>query len=154
MLLFAALFGAMQLALIVSRAPVTTWLAAAPSGWVLARLVPGDQVTVNGSEVRSARVRLNILRGCEGTEAFFLLAAGMLAFPGRWRAKAFGLAVGLPLVFALNQVRIVALYFTVRDFPRQFALMHGYVAPTVLVACVAVVFWLWTSRSAPAHAAA
>src|SRR5262249_31648104 len=130
------------------RAPLPRWLAAEPSGWLLARLVPEDGVTVSGNEVRSARVRLNILRGCEGTEVFFLFLAGVLAFPGRPRAKALGLAVGLRVVFARNQVRIAALYFTVRDFPEQFALVHGYVAPPALVACVGVMFWLWTARAA------
>jgi exosortase family protein XrtM len=143
--LFALLFGALQLALVKTRAPVADWLVAAPAGWALARALPDDRVAVHANEVRSARVRLNILPGCEGTELFFLLIAGVLAFPAPWRAKLVGLALGLPLVFALNVVRVAALYVTVRDFPAQFELVHGYVAPTAFVALLGVFFLAWTA---------
>jgi len=145
--LFALLFGALQLALVKTRAPVADWLVAAPAGWALARALPEDRVAVRANEVYSARVRLNVLPGCEGTELFFLLIAGVLAFPASWRAKLAGLALGLPLVFALNVLRVGALYVTVRDFPEQFELVHGYVAPTAFVALLGVFFWGWTARA-------
>jgi exosortase family protein XrtM len=93
-------------------------------------------------------VRLNILPGCEGTELFFLLIAGVIAFPATWRAKLAGLALGLPLVFALNVVRVAGLYVTVRDFPAQFELVHGYVAPTAFVALLGVFFLVWSAHAA------
>jgi len=147
-LLFAALFGSLQLALVRTQAPVADWLVAAPTGWALAHALPDDRVAVKAHEVHSARVRLNILPGCEGTELFFLLIAGVLAFPASWRAKLAGLALGLPLVFTLNVVRVAALYVTVRDFPAQFELMHGYVAPTAFVALLGVFFLVWTAHTA------
>jgi exosortase family protein XrtM len=147
--LFAVLFGALQLALVRTRAPVADWLVAAPAGWALARALPADRVTVHANEIRSARVRLDILPGCEGTELFFLLIAGVLAFPAPLRAKLAGLAVGLPLVIALNVLRVAALYVTVRDFPTQFELVHGYVAPTAFVALLGVFFLGWTALAAP-----
>lgn len=151
--LFALLFGALQLALVRTQAPVADWLVAAPAGWALAHVLPGDRVAVHANEVRSVRVRLNILPGCEGTELFFLLIAGVLAFPASWSAKVAGLALGLPLVFALNVVRVAALYVTVRDFPAQFELVHAYVAPTAFVALLGVFFWWWTAH-VPRHQAA
>jgi exosortase family protein XrtM len=147
-LLFALLFGALELALVKTRAPIADWLVAAPAGWTLGRLAPGDAVTVAANQVQSTRVRLSILPGCEGTEAFCLLIAGVLAFPALWSAKLWGLAIGMPLTFALNQARVVGLYFVVRDVPAQFDLVHGYVAPTALVACLGAFFWLWTATAA------
>ena len=144
--LFALIFGVLQLALVKTRAPVADWLVAAPAAWALARALPEDRVTVHANELHSARVRLKILPGCEGTELFFLLLAGVLAFPAPWRAKLAGLALGLPLVFALNVVRVATLYVTVRDFPVRFELVHGYVAPTAFVALLGVFFWCWTAR--------
>jgi exosortase family protein XrtM len=146
-LLFALLFGALEAALVTTHAPIADWLVAAPAGWTLAKILPGDSVTAVANEVRSARVRLSILPGCEGTEVFCLLLAGVLAFPALWAAKAWGLALGLPLAFALNQLRVLALYLTVRDFPAQFELVHGYMAPTALVAGLGAFFWLWTAKA-------
>jgi exosortase family protein XrtM len=145
--LFALLFGALQLALVKSRAPVADWLVAAPAGWALAHALPQDRVAVHANQIYSARVRLNVLPGCEGTELFFLLIAGVLAFPVPWRTRLVGLVLGLPLVFALNVVRVATLYVTVRDFPAQFELVHGYVAPTAFVALLGVFFWAWTARA-------
>lgn len=153
-LLFALLFGVLQLALVKTRAPVADWLVAAPAGWVLARALPEDSVAVHANEVYSTRVRLNVLPGCEGTELFFLLIAGVLAFPARWRPKVAGLALGLPLVFALNVVRVAALYVTVRNFPAWFELVHAYLAPTAFVALLGVFFWGWTARAAARQALA
>jgi len=130
-----------------TQAPIADWLVAAPAGWVLARALPDDRVAVHANEVRSARVQLNILPGCEGTELFFLLIAGIVAFPAPWSARLVGLAIGLPLVFALNVVRVASLYITVRDFPTWFELVHGYIAPTAFVALLGLFFLVWTART-------
>jgi len=146
--LFALAFGTLQLALVSTRAPAAEWLVAAPAAWALAHALPSDHVTVHANKIYSARVQLNILPGCEGTELFFLLLAGVVAFPAPWRAKTVGLALGLPLALALNVARVALLYVTVRDYPAQFELVHGYVAPTGFIVCLGVFFSWWTARSA------
>jgi exosortase family protein XrtM len=153
--LFALIFAALQLALVKTRAPVADWLVAAPAARTLSLALPSDHVAARANQIYSQHVRLNILPGCEGTELFFLLLAGVLAFPVSWRAKLAGLALGLPLVFALNVTRVTLLYVTVRDHPAHFELVHGYIAPTAFVACLGVFFWWWTARaSTPADALA
>jgi hypothetical protein len=100
--LFALIFAALQLALVMTRAPVADWLVAAPAARTLSLAVPGDQVRARANQIYSTHVRLNVLPGCEGTELFFLLLAGVAAFPSSWRAKLVGLVLGLPLVFVLE----------------------------------------------------
>jgi exosortase family protein XrtM len=145
--LFALIFAALQLALVTTRAPVADWLVAAPAARALALALPSDQIGARANQIYSNHVRLNILPGCEGTELFFLLLAGVAAFPVSWRAKLTGLAIGFPLVFALNVARVALLYLTVRDHPARFELVHGYIAPTAFVACLGVFFWWWTARA-------
>src|SRR5262249_20569242 len=86
----------------------------------------------------------NILPGCEGTELFFLLFAGVVAFPASWRARVTGLAIGLPIVLVFNVFRVTALYAIVRYAPAEFELAHGYVAPTFFVVSLGVLFRAWT----------
>jgi exosortase family protein XrtM len=147
--IFAAIFALGQLAVVTSRTYVTDWLVAAPAGHTLAALFPSDGVSVAGNQISSQRVRLNILPGCEGTELFLLLCAGVLAFPARWPAKLWGLVAGLPLAFVLNQLRVVLLYSVVRDHSSQFELVHAYVAPTAFVVCLGMFYWWWTAVSLP-----
>jgi exosortase/archaeosortase family protein len=92
------------------------------------------------------------LPGCEGTELFVLLIAGVLAFPASWPAKLRGLALGLTLAFALNQLRVIGLYAVVRDHASAFDLVHGFVAPTALVVALGAYFWSWSGRAAAREA--
>jgi exosortase family protein XrtM len=149
---FVATFAALQLATIGSRDYVADWLVAQPAQLTLGALYPADGVVVDANRISSTRVRLNILPGCEGTELFILLLAGIAAFPAPWQAKLRGIAVGLPLAFALNQLRVVVLYAVVRDHMTAFELVHGYLAPTAFVAALGAYFWLWTGRASARHA--
>ncbi len=84
---------------------------------------------------------LNILNGCESTEVMFLLVAAFAAVRLGWRQKLVGLALGLILVFALNQARILALFYAYRNERTLFDLLHTSVLPAVLIAAVALYFY-------------
>lgn len=153
--IFIATFSALQLAMIktegtaIERALIdqaTVSVAAAVTGLVFSQ----DNVRADGYTIVSSRVRLSVLRGCEGTEVLFLVIAASLAFPASWRSRLFAMMAGLVLAYTLNQLRIVMLYYTVRDARRYFELAHGYIAPTLLVAAVALFFWWWATASATA----
>lgn len=143
--LFAAIFACGQLAIVSSRVYVSDWLVAAPAAYTLAALFPADAVVVDANTINSRAVRLNILPGCEGTELYVLLLAGVIAFPSGLRSRAWGLLLGLSLAFLLNQVRVVVLYVTVRDLPAWFGLVHAHLAPTALVIALGIYFTLWSA---------
>jgi exosortase family protein XrtM len=126
--------------LVIDRA--TVGVAAIVTGFAF----PQDAVRAQNYTLVSSRVRLNVLRGCEGTELLFLVIAGALASPAQWRSRLTLMGVGLVLAYVLNQLRIVALYATVRDARAHFELVHAYIAPTLLVVVIVVFFWAWTTR--------
>ena len=90
---------------------------------------------------------LNILNGCEGTEIMFLLVAAFAAVRLGWQQRLSGLALGLGLVFVLNQARILALFYTFRNERSLFDLLHTTVLPAVLIAAVALYFYAVLHRS-------
>jgi len=151
---FVAIFTLLQLAAVTSRDYVADWLVAWPARFTLGALYPDDGVVVVANRIESQHVRLNILPGCEGTELFILLIAGVLAYPAGLRAKLRGLSLGLPLAFALNQLRVAALYGVVRDEPNLFDLVHGYLAPTALVVALGLYYWVWAGGATRSAAAA
>lgn len=89
---------------------------------------------------------INVLNGCEGTDILFLLCAAMLAAPIAWRHRLLGLALGVPLVFVLNQARLLALFHAFRTDPEWFAWLHGSVGPLILVLAVGLFFAAWVRR--------
>lgn len=108
---------------------------------------PAAAVRAVGSRLDSGAARLNVLRGCEGTELYCLWIAAVLAFPATAAARATALVAGLGFAYLLNQARIIGLFYVVRDARPAFELAHGYLAPTLLVVLLALAFWWWAGRT-------
>jgi len=116
-----------------------------PSVWLINQISGQEQVKAQGSSLVSPKARLSVLSGCEGTESMFLLIAAVLAFRSPWSRRLAGLTLGIMVVYLANQVRIVALYFALRHDHALFAALHGYIAPTLIIA-VGCIFYLWWMR--------
>ena len=63
-----------------------------------------------------------------------------------WRARLGGVLVGTVLVFVLNQGRILALFYAYRSDKPLFDLLHGTLAPLLLIALSALFFLFWLKR--------
>lgn len=121
-----------------------------PSVAVINLIAPQEQAQATGSRIVSSQGGLNILNGCEGTESIFLLLAAILAFTAPWKHRLKGFLLGTVLVYVLNQARIVALYFAAHYDRHWFDLLHGYVAPTLIIVLACVFFLWWASSDAAA----
>lgn len=150
---FLALFAALQWGYSAQRGGAlerlvidvaTVQSAATLIGW----LTPEIGAHADGTRIKAQGGGLNVLNGCEGTDVAFLLTAAMLAAPIGWRARLLGLLAGLPLVFVLNQVRVLTLFYTYRGSRDWFDLLHGAIAPLVLVVAVGGFFTYWLGRHA------
>ena len=123
-----------------------------PSAAAINWLSPEERVVTKGHQIISHTTRLSILNGCEGTEAWFLLIAAILAYKNNWRDKCIGLITGTLFVYCLNQARIIGLYFALQQDRALFAALHGYVGPTLIVVMICLFFvgWIqWSRRSHP-----
>jgi exosortase family protein XrtM len=147
-LAFLALFVALQAGyssgrggalerLVIDQATVRT------AAVLIDTLSPELQVRADGPRLRASGGGLNVLNGCEGTDVAFLLVAALVVAPLPWRRRLAGLMLGLPLVFALNQLRVLALFYAFRSDRAWFDLLHGAVAPLLLVLAVGLFFIVW-----------
>jgi exosortase/archaeosortase family protein len=100
-----------------------------------------------GSQLRSEGGSLNIVNGCDGVELLCLLISGFAVAPVPWRSRVYGMLFGLPLVYLLNQARILGLFFSLRGDPRWFDALHGLVAPVVMIVLIMAYFHTWLSRA-------
>lgn len=127
-------------------------LTVAPSAVLILWLTPDEGVVAQGHRLVSPHVRLSVLNGCEGTEVMLLLAAAMLAFGMGRRRTLLGIIVGGLLVYVANQARVVALYYGLRFDRSLFEALHGYVAPTIVIAVAGLFFLYWVSHAEPRRA--
>lgn len=116
------------------------------AAWVINAVDPTVGVQPVGPRLRAPGGGINILNGCEGTEAAFLMMAAMLVAPLPLRARLGGLLVGTLVVYALNQARVVALFYAFRNDKLVFDMLHGIVGPLLLIIAATVFFMVWLNR--------
>lgn len=112
-----------------------------PAAVLIRTITPEVAARPVAASIKAPGGGLNILNGCEGTEVMFLLIAAFAAVRLGWKRRLVGLALGLGLVFALNQARILALFYAFRNERTLFDLLHTTVLPVVLIAAVVLYFY-------------
>jgi exosortase/archaeosortase family protein len=144
--IFTVLFIALQVAWIAARGSgFERWLiedvSVRSSVTLIQVLTPDIGATAHGPSIIAPGTRLNVLNGCEGTEILIPLIAALLAYPLARRTRIIGLLAGTAWVFALNQARMLGLFYAFRDDPVLFGHLHGLVTPLLLILGVLVFFF-------------
>jgi exosortase family protein XrtM len=116
-----------------------------PSAVLINFINPGKQAIASGQRILSPQGSISVLNGCEGTETLFLLAAAIGAFRASWKNKLKGVLLGTCLIYCLNQARIVALFFAAQENRRWFDMIHGYIAPSLIIVLSSLFFLWWAN---------
>ena len=90
----------------------------------------------------------DITIGCTGLLPAAVLAVAILASPGTRGAKQRGLAVGVPLVLAVNLLRLVHLFYLGIHAPRHFVLAHTLLWEGTMVLFTFATWLVWTRWAA------
>lgn len=116
------------------------WLFNRPAANVLGWLGHDDGLVAQGHRLFSARVNLEIVRGCDGAGACFLLSAAVLAYPAPWLLRVGGAVLGTLVLGILNIARIVGLYLVLEQRPEWFTTLHSFVVPLLILACAGLYY--------------
>jgi exosortase/archaeosortase family protein len=118
-----------------------------PAARIIDLFNPQIHVVTREFSLRAPGGGLNILNGCEGVDILFLVVAAVLVSPVSVSSRMLGLACGIPVVFALNQLRIIALFHAYRFDAGLFDTLHGAVVPIVVIMLVAACFYAWLKHA-------
>jgi len=102
--------------------------------------------SAQGTHITAVGGGINVVSGCDGLEVMFLLIAAMMISPLSWPAKLIGIVSGLVYIFLLNQLRLLTMFYAVRQNKQLFELVHGLIAPIILVALTSLFLAFWLSR--------
>lgn len=151
--LFALLMGALEAArdTPAERAVVQGALLR-PTVALIGVLTPDEPVALDGRTIVTPGSRLNVIRGCEGTETLLLGISAVLAYPAPARRRWRGLLVISTLGYGLSIARLVALHYTLRYLPGAWEALHGSVLPLLPIVGIGTYFLYWSAR-VPAAAA-
>ncbi len=114
-----------------------------PAAWLVNLLTPNVTAQAVKFTLHAPGGGINILNGCEGMEALFLLCAAFVVAPLKWRERVAGLSLGIGVVFVVNQARILLLFYAYRIDHSWFDFLHGTVTPIAVVLLIATYFYAW-----------
>jgi exosortase/archaeosortase family protein len=92
-------------------------------GAVIERLAGGHAVAVR-EDIVVQTMTMTINHECTGIFVYMLFIAFVLAYPAPWVGRLSGLAVGIPLIFAVNVLRLATLARVVEIYPQAFFYLH------------------------------
>jgi archaeosortase B (VPXXXP-CTERM-specific) len=118
----------------------------------------GADASLDGNLVALGDFGVRIIEECTGIYEVIIFVAAVLAFPTRLGRKAIGLALGVPLLYAFNALRVLVLLAVGRSWPWLFEFMHLYFWQATLILMITSVWLLWifkvVRRETPARPAA
>jgi exosortase H (IPTLxxWG-CTERM-specific) len=103
-----------------------------------------DSVNVQGDVVAIAGgFSVQIVSECFGLLEMAIYSAAVLAFATSWRKRLLGLALGLPVIFAFNLLRIGMLLWVGRHSRAFFEFAHIYFWQATLVLGITALWLVW-----------
>lgn len=153
-LLFGAIYGILHLAYYLIpdsflRDVIYHQYIVSVAAWFLNTFTDETGVRASANMLLSHNANLEIVRGCDGIGLAMLVLAGIVASPVPWRRKFSGMLLSLLLVYVLNEVRIVGLYYVVAYQRDWFDPVHTFFAPTLLVLIFFAFYAWWALRDVP-----
>ena len=104
---------------------------------------PGVKARGYESRIQAAGGGINILSGCEGTEVLLLLLSAVIVTRARWHHKLIGLLLGMSLIFSMNQVRVLSLFYSFRHDRELFSQLHSVIGPLGMVIGTLIFYVVW-----------
>lgn len=104
----------------------------------------GAKTDASGNLITGPGIALSVIEECTGVYEMIIFAAAVLAFPAGWRKKGLGILFGLPLLFAINILRMMLLaWVQAHGSPELFDFLHIYFWQATLILMILGVFILW-----------
>jgi len=124
---------------------IFVYLSTHISGFILQQIEPN--VVIFQDFIKNDSFTMKISFGCEGSEPVVLFIFAILAFPANWKAKVVGVMVGGILVFGLNILRIIALFYIGKHSMSNFELFHNDIFPYLIIILELGLWVLWLNLS-------
>lgn len=103
-----------------------------------------DEVRMNEHKaVFFGKFVVTVIEECTGLYEALLLSAALLAFPTTWGKAITGFAIGFPMIYAMNIIRICVLLAVGRYFGDYFEFLHEYFWQVTMVLMVATTWLVW-----------
>jgi exosortase/archaeosortase family protein len=111
------------------------------SSWFLS--IFGIQAVAQGASIITDELIIALAFGCEGSEPIVLYIAAVSAFPALLKPKLIGGLFGVLILYFLNLIRIMLLYYIGLSETLDFDLFHVIIFPVIFIIIALIVFVGW-----------
>jgi exosortase family protein XrtM len=101
----------------------------------------GIETYAQGNNIISDEMIISLAFGCEGSEPIVLFIAAVSAFPSNLKKKLVGGITGVLLLYVLNIIRIIMLYFIGLSEVFDFDLFHVIIFPVIFI-IISILFFI------------
>ncbi len=115
--------------------------------WICGNLMNalGTQCDVHESSILSSRFSVQVVKGCESIYPTVMLWAAIIAFPTRWKWKFAGIIGGAVVLFLLNIIRVVTMFYIGMYLSTIFDMVHIYAWQALFILITLSIFLLWAA---------
>jgi exosortase/archaeosortase family protein len=106
----------------------------------------GGAAQAQGDDIVIKTMVMNVNHECTGIFVCVLFASFVIAYPASWLGRLAGFAIGIPLFFTVNVLRLATLARIVEVYPGAFFYFHEYVWQGVFMLFVLVGAITWAER--------
>ncbi len=106
----------------------------------------GTDARAVGTYIGGKDLSIGIVSACNGMIVCIIYVAAVIAYPCKIKEKAIGIAIGIPIIEAINIIRVVCLIYIGRYFPTSFETSHIYVAESIVIAFGVVLWLFWVEK--------
>lgn len=103
----------------------------------------GVGATIDSANVQTSAFVLSVVRQCTGLFEAITLLACILAYPTNWKNKLKGIAMGLPLIYVFNIVRLIFLALLGIQSFSLFEFFHDYILQITFMSLVIGIWFFW-----------
>ena len=105
--------------------------------------IMGEKVSIIRTVVQSPSFSMDIAYGCDALEPMTLFSVVVLCFPAKIYGRILGVITGVCLLFTLNIIRLLSLYYAGTYSQELFELFHIEIWQPVFIICALVMFLLY-----------
>ena len=106
----------------------------------------GTSCTVSETTIFSSRFSVNVVQGCDSIYPTAMLWAALLAYPSTWKSKLIGIAGGAAVLFIVNIIRIVTMFYIGIYVPSLFDMVHVYAWQALFILLTLAVWLIWAAK--------
>lgn len=106
----------------------------------------GTLCTVSGTSVLSDKFSIDIVRGCDSIYPTALFWSALLAYPSTWKAKLAGMIGGAIILFIINILRVISMFYIGRTYPSLFEMVHIYAWQALFILFTLSLWLFWAVK--------